>query len=110
MPQLLLFLCRDESCTFPSLPSHLHTYHTSFWHFFIMLAEMEPAAWEGAAYQMGNTPATWQAHYNPQHRMRTMQGAVETNATFTERMRRGQDLEIRPIMVARVQGRKRRAE
>ncbi len=75
-----------------------------------MLAEMEPATWEGAAYQMGNTPATWQAHYNPRHRMRTMQGAVESNAIFTERMVGGQDQETVPIMVARVQGRKRRAE
>jgi hypothetical protein len=74
-----------------------------------MLAVMEPATWEGAAFQMGNTPATWQAHYNPQHRMRAMQGAVETNATFTERVRGDQEEEVRPILVARCSGRKRRA-
>ena len=76
-----------------------------------MLAEMDPSTWEGAAYQMGNTPATWQAHYNPLHRRRAMQGAVENNAIFMERARRaqpqGQDATV-PIMVMR--GRKRRAE
>ena len=38
-----------------------------------------------------------------------MQGAVETNASFNEGMREGQDQEVVPIMVARVQGVKRKA-
>ncbi len=67
-----------------------------------MLAEMDPSTWEGAAYQMGNTPTTWQAHYNPQHRLRTMQAAVESNAVFTQRRREAQQqaaVDVGPILV-----------
>ena len=38
---------------------------------------------------MGNTTRTWQAHYNPMHRQRAMQEAVENQATFTEGVMRG---------------------
>lgn len=73
---------------------------------------MDPSTWQGAAYQMGNSPQTWQLHYNPLQRAREMQGAVETNAALIERMREGaQDEEpIEPIMVVRELKRRRRGE
>lgn len=70
-----------------------------------MLAEMDPTVWEGAAYQMGNTPQTWQAHYAPQKRLRDMQAAVAINAAFIERVREGQG-PVDPIMM--VGGNKRK--
>jgi hypothetical protein len=76
-----------------------------------MLAEMDPSTWEGAAYQMGNTPQTWQAHYNPKHRKRAMQGAVESNATFRERVGGAQPQPLgtsASIMVMRHGSKKRR--
>jgi hypothetical protein len=81
----------------------------------VLLAEMDPSTWEGAAYQMGNTPATWQMHYNPQQRLRAMQGAVDSNAAFTQRMREAQQqaqpdgASPVPIMVVPLAKRKRGA-
>jgi hypothetical protein len=66
---------------------------------------MDPSTWEGAAYQMGNSLRTWEAHYNPQQRMRAMQGAVDTNDVFTQRVREAQPA-VDPIMM--VGGRKRK--
>lgn len=76
-------------------------------------AGMDPSTWEGAAYQMGNTPTTWQQHYNPLHRMRAMQAAVDSNAEFSGRMREAQPegaLAAAPILLIRETKRRREEE